>query len=115
MGSNSERVAHRAELIAVLEEAFSNITRQELLTRLNDAGVPSGRVRNLQEVYEWEQTRSQGLLVEVEHPTLGRVELPGPPLRFFAADGTETTRTEHTSPPLLDQHGEKVNAWLAQG
>ncbi len=65
-------------------------------------GVPAGKVRDLQEVYEWDQTRSQGLLVEVDHATLGTVTLPGPPLRFFDGDGTETTPREHTAPPLLD-------------
>ena len=34
------------------------------------------------EVYEWDQTRSQGLVIDVDHPALGRIELPGPPLRL---------------------------------
>ena len=66
-------------------------------------------------MYEWDQTRSQGLLVDVEHPTLGRVSLPGPPLRFFAPgpDGeTETTRTDHRPPPLLDGDADAVRAWV---
>jgi crotonobetainyl-CoA:carnitine CoA-transferase CaiB-like acyl-CoA transferase len=66
-------------------------------------------------VYGWEQTASQGLLVDVDHATLGRITLPGPPLRFFAADGAETTPRDHTAPPLLDQHGTDVRAWLAGG
>ena len=39
-------------------------------------------VRDLAEVYEWDQTRSQGLLIDVEHAQLGPITLPGPPLRF---------------------------------
>ena len=114
MATNAERVAHRGEVIQVLEETFATIDRADLLTRLDDVGIPSGRVRNLQEVYEWDQTRSQGLLIEVDHPLLGTIELPGPPLRFFGADGTETTPVEHTSPPLLNEHGALIRDWLAE-
>ncbi len=114
MATNAERVAHRQEVIALLEQTFADLDGQALLDRLSAAGVPSGKVRTLDEVYEWDQTRSQGLLVDVEHPTLGTVQLPGPPLRFFAPDGTETTPARHTAPPTLDQHGESVRAWLTE-
>jgi formyl-CoA transferase len=116
MATNSERVASREKVIAAIEDAFADIEPGELLQRLADAGIPAGKVRALDEVYDWDQTRSQGLLVDVDHPTLGRVSLPGPPLRFFApsADGEqETTRTAHRTPPLLDGDAEAVRAWLA--
>jgi crotonobetainyl-CoA:carnitine CoA-transferase CaiB-like acyl-CoA transferase len=72
-------------------------------------------VRTLDEVYAWDQTASQGLLVDVEHPTLGRITLPGPPLRFFDAAGTEVTRREHAAPPTLDEDGAAIRAWLQEG
>jgi crotonobetainyl-CoA:carnitine CoA-transferase CaiB-like acyl-CoA transferase len=64
-------------------------------------------VRSLDEVYGWEQTRSQGLLIDVDHPVLGRIQLPGPPLRF---DGAEAMT--HRAPPALDQDGASIRAWL---
>ncbi|MFK5633416.1 MULTISPECIES: CaiB/BaiF CoA transferase family protein [unclassified Ornithinimicrobium] len=114
MSTNGERVANRPRVVAALEETFAGVEAADLLERLDQAGVPCGRVRDLKEVYEWEQTLSQGLLIDVDHPTLGRIQLPGPPLRFFSADGTETTPTEHTSPPLLDQDGASLRSWLAE-
>ncbi len=99
----------------VLEEAFAVVPGDELLARLDAAGVPSGRVQTLQEVYEWDQTRSQGLMLNVDHPTLGLFRPPGPPLRFFTSNGAETTPTQHTGPPLLDEHGPAVRAWLQAG
>ena len=78
--------------------------------RLAEVGVPAGKMRTLDEVYEWDQTASQGLVVDVEHAALGTVSLPGPPLRFFADEG-EVVRT-HTAPPVLDQHGAEIRAWL---
>jgi hypothetical protein len=59
---------------------------------------------------------SPGLLVDVAHTTLGPVQLPGPPLRFFApgADGeTETTRRDHAAPPVLDEDGAALRAEFA--
>ncbi|MGH3098034.1 MAG: CaiB/BaiF CoA transferase family protein [Streptosporangiales bacterium] len=112
MTTNSERVEHRPEVIAAVEQVFAAYRAEELLTMLAAAGIPAGRVRALDEVYEWEQTRSQGLLVDVDHPSLGQVTLPGSPLRFFAADGTETTRRQHVAPPALDGDGSYVRTWL---
>ncbi|GAB3597096.1 CoA transferase [Angustibacter peucedani] len=113
MTTNADRVAHREAVIAAVEGAFADLDGDPLLARLAAAGIPAGRVRTLDEVYGWEQTLSQGLLVEVEHPTLGTVQLPGPPLRFFDAGGAETTKRDHAAPPLLDGDGAAVRAWLA--
>ncbi len=110
--TNGERVAGRARLIDVVERAFASWDAEPLLARLAEVGVPAGKVRTVDEVYAWDQTASQGLLVDVQHPTLGPVTLPGPPLRFFAPDGSEVTRRSHTAPPLLDQDQATVRAWL---
>jgi crotonobetainyl-CoA:carnitine CoA-transferase CaiB-like acyl-CoA transferase len=111
--TNPERVAHREKLVDVVENVFARWPATDLLARLAEAGVPAGRVRTLDEVYAWEQTRSQGLLIDVDHATLGPVQLAGPPLRFFDRDGREVTRTAHTAPPALDGDGASVRAWLA--
>ncbi|GAA4664393.1 CoA transferase [Kineococcus glutinatus] len=110
---NGERVAHRDRLTARIEEVFAGRKAEDLLAELERAGVPAGRVRGIDEVYAWEQTRSQHLLVDVEHDTLGPLTLPGSPLRFFAPDGTETTRGHHGAPPVLDAHGAALRAELA--
>jgi crotonobetainyl-CoA:carnitine CoA-transferase CaiB-like acyl-CoA transferase len=106
----------RDRVIALLEEAFAEISPEDLLARLASAGIPAGKVRTIDEVYTWDQTLSQGLLVDVEHATLGRLSLPGPPLRFFTPgpDGeTETTRRDHAAPPPLGAHGDAIRAWLS--
>jgi crotonobetainyl-CoA:carnitine CoA-transferase CaiB-like acyl-CoA transferase len=112
LATNAERVADRERVIRVVEGVFAEWDAEPLLARLAEIGVPAGKVRTLDEVYGWDQTASQGLLLDVEHPTLGALRLPGPPLRFFAADGEEVTRGEHAAPPTLDQHGDAIRAWL---
>jgi len=115
MATNGDRVGNRQQVIELLESAFAEIPAEELLARLGAAGVPAGKVRTLDEVYAWEQTLSQGLAITVDHATAGELTLPGPPLRFFApgADGeVETTRRDHTPPPVLGADGEEIRAWL---
>jgi crotonobetainyl-CoA:carnitine CoA-transferase CaiB-like acyl-CoA transferase len=114
LASNQERVAHRDRVIEVVEGAFADWEAEPLLARLAEVGVPAGKVRTLDEVYAWDQVASQGLLVDVQHPTLGEVTLPGPPLRFFDAGGGEVTLRDHAAPPLLDQHSADIRAWLEE-
>ncbi|WP_410623673.1 CaiB/BaiF CoA transferase family protein [Amycolatopsis sp. cmx-8-4] len=113
LATNQERVVRRDEVINLVEKVFSTWKAADLLDRLNSVGIPAGKVRSIDEVYTWDQTRSQGLLVDVDHDTLGKITLPGPPLRFFEPAGTEHTRTTHRPPPRLDQHGSAIRWWIS--
>jgi crotonobetainyl-CoA:carnitine CoA-transferase CaiB-like acyl-CoA transferase len=106
MATNPQRVANSKRVREMVQHAFALYSTEELLAKLDRIGVPAGRIRSLRDVYEWDQTRSQGLLIDVDHATLGTVTLPGPPLRFFDASGAELTRRQHTAPPVLgaDNH-----------
>jgi crotonobetainyl-CoA:carnitine CoA-transferase CaiB-like acyl-CoA transferase len=118
MATNAERVGNRQQVIDLLEGAFATIDAEDLLARLNKVGIPAGKVRTIDDVYAWDQTRSQGLVVDVEHATLGPLSLPGPPLRFFAAgpDGErETTRRDHSAPPVLGSSNDAIRKWLTDG
>jgi formyl-CoA transferase len=105
--TNPERVADRVAVLAAVDAAFAPYTRSYLMATLADLGIPAGQVRSFDEVYGWDQTRSQGLLVDVDHSTLGTITLPGPPLRFEPAG-----RAEHAAPPALGEHNASVHAWL---
>jgi len=111
--SNRDRVGNSAAVRQAVEAAFTSYGTADLLAKLSEIGVPSGEVKNLQQVYDWDQTRSQGLLIDVEHPVLGTIALPRPPLRFFEPTGEEWHRV-HTAPPLHGQHTGEVLQWLAE-
>ena len=112
--SNAGRVNHRDDLTVIINSALSSWNLNDLLAALTDVGVPAGKVRTLDEVYSWDQTRSQGLVVSVDHATLGAINIPGPPLRWFDGEG-EITPTSHSAPPTLGQHTDAVLRWLANG
>jgi crotonobetainyl-CoA:carnitine CoA-transferase CaiB-like acyl-CoA transferase len=109
--TNADRVAHRDELTALIEGIFAAAPAEHWLERLAAAGVPAGKVRSLDDVYTWEQTRSQGLLLSVEHPTQGTIELPGSPIRFDDNPWSGGRRS-HLAPPTLGQHDAEIRDWL---
>ena len=111
MATNRQRTVNRDRVTAALNAAFAPYPLKDLLPRLAELGIPAGEVRTIDRVYDWEQTRSQGLVLSVDHPVLGEIELPGPPLRLDDlpyAGG----RAEHLPPPTLGQHNDSIRAWL---
>jgi crotonobetainyl-CoA:carnitine CoA-transferase CaiB-like acyl-CoA transferase len=111
--TNRERVANREAVSEALNSAFAAYDLTELLARLDELGVPAGEVRTLDRVYDWDQTRSQGLVVEIDHPVLGPIEVPGPPIRFDD-NAYAGGRAEHLAPPALGEHNGSVRRWLEE-
>jgi crotonobetainyl-CoA:carnitine CoA-transferase CaiB-like acyl-CoA transferase len=111
--TNRDRVAHRDELIRAIEAHFGSRKAEHWLDLLLGAGVPAGKVRSMDDVYRWDQVRAQGLVIEVDHPSYGPLELPGSPLRF---DDNEFSggREANRAPPELGQHSDDVRAWLQE-
>lgn len=103
--TNADRYAHRADLEKYIVAGFARFGSEDLLAELDRRGIPAGRIRSLDQVYAAPQVRSQGLVLQVDHPTLGVIDLPGPALRF---DGREPVR--HTPPPLLGEHSGRIRA-----
>jgi len=107
----------RVQNADTLEQRINGLLQQHpadfWLAKLAEAGVPAGRIRNLDEVYNWEQVRSQGLVLEVDHPDLGTIALPGPAIRVDDRKDAGT-RDNHTPPPRLGEHNESIRDWLSQ-
>lgn len=110
--TNPDRVRNREQLVEVINEAFSHYTGAEVLAKLAEAGIPAGKVRTLDEVYEWDQVASQHLLYEVDHPVLGPTKLPGSALRYDD-NPYSGGREKPLPPPMLGEHNESIRAWLA--
>ena len=63
--TNADRVQHRVELIAVLEDAMGVLARDDVLAALATRGVPSGPVNDLAEALEDDQVAWRGLVVSI--------------------------------------------------
>lgn len=72
-----QRIAHRENIQALLDETFSTGSRAMWLKRLWAADVPAAPLNTLADVVEEDQIRHLGLVQEVEHPSAGRMQLLG--------------------------------------
>jgi len=100
---NRERLAHVDELEEEMAPALKSATVDEWVERLSEAGVPTGRVKSLDEVYASPQVEHLGLIDSVNHPTLGEVRLPGTPIGYGRSG-----RQAPEPPPTLGQHNDEV-------
>lgn len=103
--------ADRVERVEELEEEISGVLREEpvaeWMERFSREGIPAGRIRTIDEVYEWTQVEELGLVQTLDHPILGEIRLPGAPVRFDRSDPGSTE-----APPLLGADTEDVLAGL---
>ncbi len=97
--SEANRVAHRGELIPLLNEVFATRPVDEWLKRLEDAGVPAGRIKSVAEVCESAHLKARGMAVRLSHPKAGGITVMGVPIRLWDTPGAASA-----PPPLLGQH-----------
>ncbi len=69
----AERRAHRAHLVAILEEVFTTATSDEWIDRLGDGGVPCAPVNTVEEALVDPQVAARKLVVESAHDRFGTV------------------------------------------
>ena len=100
---NPSRVAHRREIVPIIERRVKTLTKAEVVRRLREANVPVGPINALDEVFADPVVRHLGLIAEVDHPTAGRVRAPGIPVRL---SGTPPSVRRH--PPELGEHTDEV-------
>jgi formyl-CoA transferase len=100
---NPKRVAHRREIVPIIERRVKNLTKAEVVRRLREANVPVGPINALDEVFADPVVRHLGLIAEVDHPTAGRVRAPGIPVRL---SGTPPSVRRH--PPELGEHTDEI-------
>jgi crotonobetainyl-CoA:carnitine CoA-transferase CaiB-like acyl-CoA transferase len=103
--TNVARLAHRAELNALLEPVFASLRVADIEQRLNAAGVPCGAVHDLAQVFTDPQVQALGSVVTIEHPTAGAIRVVAPPYHFSA-----TPPAIRRPPPLLGQHTDEILA-----
>jgi crotonobetainyl-CoA:carnitine CoA-transferase CaiB-like acyl-CoA transferase len=101
--TNPKRVENKVKLIPLLEKAFLNKTRDEWIEILLKKGVPCGPIYVIDEVFRDPQIQHRKMLVEIEHPKIGKIKQIGIPMKF-----SETPGEIRKPPPLLGQHTREI-------
>ncbi|MBF6590899.1 MAG: CoA transferase [Ktedonobacterales bacterium] len=101
--TNADRVRHRAALLAAIEARTTLLPADEVVERLERAGVPAGPIRDMAQVFASPQAHHLGLARTMAHPLAGEVGVVNSPLLF-----SETPAELRLPPPTLGQHTEEV-------
>ncbi|HOL36995.1 MAG TPA: CoA transferase [Rubrivivax sp.] len=93
------RLANEDELDRLIAEHTRRYDRADLVERLVAADVLTAPINEVEDVIEDPQIRHNHMIVPVEHPELGRLDVTGIPIRFH---GTPCEVRLH--PPMQGEH-----------
>ena len=73
------------------------------LNRLNEVRVPCAPVNNFSKALSDEQVLQRNMVVEVDHPSGGKIKMPGNPVKL-----SNSTDKYFSPPPMLGEHTEEI-------
>ncbi|GAB4539683.1 MAG: CaiB/BaiF CoA-transferase family protein [Anaerolineae bacterium] len=101
--TNTDRLAHRAELIELLQDILARREAGHWLEVLRQAQIPSGPINSVPETLSHPQLLERGFIVELEHPLAGLVKSLANPVRF-----SDTPVSYRLPPPTLGEHNAAI-------
>jgi crotonobetainyl-CoA:carnitine CoA-transferase CaiB-like acyl-CoA transferase len=100
---DTHRVQNRAALAALLESVTAADPRAYWLGRLAASDIPCGPINNYAQVFADPQVQAREMVVDTDHPTLGRIRTLGSPIKM-----SRTPVTIGRPAPRLGEHTEAV-------
>jgi glutaryl-CoA transferase len=101
--TNRARVRNRTILVPLLQEIFRRSPKAYWLERLEEAGIVSGPINEISDVFADPQVAARNMIVEVEHSLGGPLKLVANPLRM-----SETPLDRYEPPPRIGQHTDEL-------
>ena len=97
------RVKHRDDLNAIFIQVFKSKEKTYWVKLLNEAGVPTGPIYDMAEVFADPQVISQEMVAEVTHPKIGKLKLVNQALKL-----SRTPAKVKTATPELGQNTQEI-------
>jgi formyl-CoA transferase/CoA:oxalate CoA-transferase len=101
--TNSDRLLHREQLVSLLQPIFLQNHASYWVETLTAAGVPCGPINMVDEALTDPQVLAREMIVEIEHPLIGKVRSLGFPARLSASPPSY-----RLAPPTLGQHTNEI-------
>src|SRR5205814_8460865 len=102
------RTENHRQLSDLLQTAFLVRSSDEWVAAFQAAGVPVGPIKTVAEVLDHDpHVRAREMVVEVEHPVIGRMKTLGVPVKLSETPGAVTRPA-----PTLGQHTDEILADL---
>jgi CoA:oxalate CoA-transferase len=98
------RLKHRKELLPLMEKALQTKPGETWIALLKQRGIPCGPINDVSMVVKEPQVLHRDMIIEMESRRLGRVKIPGMPLRVCGMTGKDPV----TPPPTLGEHNEEI-------
>jgi formyl-CoA transferase len=100
---DAHRIQNRVALVGRIEAVMASRSRADWLAVFETHDIPCGPINDYAEVMADAHVQARELVVETDHPTLGRIQTLGTPLKL-----SETPLTPGRPGPLLGQHTDEV-------
>jgi len=91
------------EISSYLKQVFLTRTRDEWFDFLVDKDVPVGKVYTFDEVFNDPQVLHRQMVLEIDHPTLGKVKHPGIAIKL-----SETPGKVRSLAPIFGEHTDEI-------
>ena len=101
--TNALRIENREILVPLLQKILQQEPAAVWLAKFAQADIPAGPINTAAEALEDKQTRGRGLIVQLEHPTIGTAKSIANPIRF-----SNTPVSYRLPPPMLGEHTNEI-------
>jgi crotonobetainyl-CoA:carnitine CoA-transferase CaiB-like acyl-CoA transferase len=101
--TNALRVKNRDQIYPIIDKVMMTKTSEEWDELFIKAGLPTGVMKNLDQVFSDPQVLAREMLQIVDHPTLGKLKMIGVPFKF-----SQSGHKKITPPPLLGEHTDEI-------
>ncbi|MBX6395442.1 MAG: CoA transferase [Alicyclobacillaceae bacterium] len=98
------RGEHQSELDELIEQWTRTKSCDELLEILAEAGVPAGRIYNAKDMFTDPHYRARDMILEIEHPVLGKFPMPGIVPKLSRTPG----EVRHAGPIQMGEHNREI-------
>src|SRR5690349_14983313 len=103
LADNASRVRHRAALAQRIEAITSVKPRVHWLALFDARDIPCGPINDYAQVFADPQVIAREMVVETDHPSLGRVRSLGSPMKISATPPDVRRRA-----PMLGEHTDEI-------
>lgn len=101
--TNANRLQHNDEVQEIVKAYIKGFTLNDLQQTLDNYGVPISPIFSIEDIFNDPQYAARQNIVEVEHPRLGKIKVPGVVPNFSKTPGAIRHRA-----PELGEHNDEI-------
>lgn len=102
--TNIKRIKHNKELAEIIGGLSANFTVKEIISILEESGVPAAPINNLEQIVNDPHIAiAREMIQKIVHPIAGEVKITGNPIKM-----SETNPQIYESSPLLGEHTDYI-------